>query len=95
MALLADPGRPAASTSAAEVSTSIGSTPSTQLALPCGSRSTTNTRWPACQAAEASPRVTVVLPTPPFWFTNATGRAHAVIVARVGNRPRAPRDQAV
>ena len=44
---------------------------SAQEALAWGSRSTTRTLWPAAWAAEAKPRVTVVLPTPPFWFNTA------------------------
>src|SRR4051794_30792005 len=41
------------------------------VALPCGSRSTTRTRYPS--SASAAPRLTavVVLPTPPFWFAIA------------------------
>ncbi len=45
--------------------------PATWISIPvetsdCGSRSTTSVRMPRANAAEASPRVTVVLPTPPF-----------------------------
>ena len=45
---------------------------STQVLLACGSRSTTRTRRPAHMAAEASPSVTEVFPTPPFWFNMVT-----------------------
>src|SRR5919201_5698832 len=49
--------------------------PSPVEALPCGSRSTTRTRWPF--SASAAPRLTavVLLPTPPFWLATATIRA--------------------
>jgi len=36
------------------------------VASDCGSRSTTNVRSPLERAAEANPRATVVLPTPPL-----------------------------
>jgi hypothetical protein len=41
-------------------------------AFPCGSRSTTRTRYPF--SARAAPRLTAVVdfPTPPFWFAIAT-----------------------
>ena len=49
-------------------------------ALPCGSRSTTSTRWPNWASAAATFTVEVVLPTPPFWLATtmtlvASGRA--------------------
>ena len=47
-------------------------TPSPLVALAWGSRSTTSTLAARCGAAAASPSATVVLPTPPFWFTTAT-----------------------
>jgi hypothetical protein len=44
-------------------------------AFPCGSRSTTSTRYP--MSARAAPRLTAVvdLPTPPFWLAIAMTRA--------------------
>src|SRR5437867_2330618 len=44
-------------------------------AFPCGSRSTTRTRFPA--SARHAPRLTavVLLPTPPFWLAMAMIRA--------------------
>lgn len=41
-------------------------TPSPVLASACGSRSITRVGMPAANAADASPKVTEVLPTPPF-----------------------------
>src|SRR5687767_14780871 len=38
------------------------------VALPCGSRSTINTRCPTLPRPAARFTVVVVLPTPPFWF---------------------------
>jgi hypothetical protein len=38
------------------------------VALPCGSKSTINTRWPTNAKPAAKLTVVVVLPTPPFWF---------------------------
>src|SRR5687767_381936 len=49
--------------------------PSPVLALPCGSRSTTSTRWPAAASAVARLTAVVVLPTPPFWLATAMIRA--------------------
>ena len=40
--------------------------PSAVVASDCGSRSTTKVRSPLFKAAEASPKATVVFPTPPF-----------------------------
>src|SRR5262249_14861142 len=53
--------------------------------FPCGSRSTTRTRWPC--SANATPRlsVVVVFATPPFWFANA------ITVAEPGAAPLAGR----
>src|SRR3954470_962670 len=45
------------------------------VALPCGSRSMSNTRRSACASAAARLTLVVVLPTPPFWFTTARTRA--------------------
>src|SRR5215203_5031455 len=44
-------------------------------ALPCGSRSTTSTRYP--RSASEAPKLTAVvdLPTPPFWLAIAMMRA--------------------
>src|SRR6478736_1865828 len=47
------------------------SRPATWMSMPvetsdCGSRSTTRVRTPRANAADTSPRVTVVFPTPPF-----------------------------
>ena len=50
----------------AQVSFSSRVAPSAVVASDCGSRSTTKVRSPLDRAAEASPRATVVLPTPPF-----------------------------
>ena len=41
-------------------------------AEPCGSASMTATRLPRAAQAPATCSAKVVLPTPPFWFTNAT-----------------------
>ncbi len=66
------------SASAMVVSLSAGSR--AVVELPCGSRSTTRVRSPWRAAAPARPRVTVVLPTPPFrlstpvTYTSATYR---------------------
>jgi hypothetical protein len=38
------------------------------VALPCGSRSITSTRWSTRASPAARLTVVVVLPTPPFWF---------------------------
>src|ERR1700751_3122397 len=45
--------------------------PSPTESAPCGSKSTSRTRWP--RSARAAPRliVVVVLPTPPFWLATA------------------------
>src|SRR5688500_8554872 len=48
--------------------------PLPMVALPCGSRSTSSTRRPACASAAARLTLVVVLPTPPFWFTTAKTR---------------------
>ncbi len=63
-----------ASTSNTDSAWGSGSSPRTQDVDAWGSRSTTSTRRPAAAAAEANPSVTVVLPTPPFWFTIARVR---------------------
>src|SRR5512138_592990 len=44
------------------------SMPQPIVALPCGSRSTTSTRWPMRARPAARLTVVVVLPTPPFWL---------------------------
>src|SRR5205807_3304812 len=51
--------------------TEAASTPRPEVALDCGSQSTTRTRRPI--SAKAVPRlmVVVVLPTPPFWLATA------------------------
>ena len=64
-----DPGRSASS--AASIVAAASHTPSPVVELACGSRSTTSTRRPCAAAAAARPSETVVLPTPPFWFTTA------------------------
>ncbi|WP_341648990.1 hypothetical protein [Thauera humireducens] len=38
------------------------------VALPCGSRSISKVRCPACCSAAARLTQVVVLPTPPFWL---------------------------
>src|SRR5579871_6439379 len=48
--------------------------PKPVLALPCGSRSTTRTRFWVAASAVARLIVVVVLPTPPFWFAIAMTR---------------------
>src|SRR5260221_11500554 len=45
--------------------------PSPVLALPCGSKSMTRTRFPTAASAVARLTAVVVLPTPPFWLTIA------------------------
>ena len=50
---------------------SASHTPMPVVAFAWGSRSMTRTRRPRAEAAAARPRVTVVFPTPPFWFTTA------------------------
>src|SRR4051812_47713140 len=46
------------------------------VALPCGSRSSINTRWPTLASPAARLTVVVVLPTPPFWL--ATQKIFAI-----------------
>jgi hypothetical protein len=46
-------------------------------ALPCGSRSTSSTRWPPEASAAAMLTAVVVLPTPPFWLATANTRVRA------------------
>src|ERR1700709_1097740 len=41
--------------------------PAPMVALPCGSRSTSSTRWPSLARPAARLTAVVVLPTPPFW----------------------------
>src|SRR5689334_18847473 len=71
--------------------------PSPVEALPCGSRSTTSTRWPP--AASAVPRLiaVVVLPTPPFWLASARMRAREGggpgLAASFTLNPRQPEDR--
>ena len=50
----------------AAVTSKSPTAPKPLLVLHCGSRSITKVRRPRCMAAEASPSVIVVLPTPPF-----------------------------
>ena len=64
MASMAMPGRASASTSLMVNGGLSMFRPI--VALACGSRSTTSTRWPRAHAALASPKVTEVFPTPPF-----------------------------
>ena len=47
------------------------------VALPCGSRSTSRTRWPSAARPAARLTLVVVLPTPPFWF--ATQKIFAIV----------------
>src|SRR3954464_9411843 len=63
--------------------------PKPLVAFPCGSRSTTSTRF-SCAAREAE-RFTavVVFPTPPFWFT--TARTNAMRTLPHGGDARVPR----
>src|SRR5438067_5351134 len=42
--------------------------PAPMVALPCGSRSTSSTRWSSLARPAARLTLVVVLPTPPFWF---------------------------
>ena len=60
----AEPARSSVST--VSMVRSASKMPSPVVALACGSRSTTSTDLRAAPNAEASPRATVVLPTPPF-----------------------------
>src|SRR3954470_9864040 len=48
--------------------------PSPVLALPCGSRSITRTRFRVAARAVARLIAVVVLPTPPFWLATAMTR---------------------
>src|SRR5437879_6311739 len=49
------------------------------VAFPWGSKSTSSTRFPACESAAARFTLVVVLPTPPFWFTTASTRAMSTL----------------
>ena len=51
------------------------SMPDPMVALPCGSRSISSTRWPTLARPAARLTVVVVLPTPPFWFAMQKIRA--------------------
>src|ERR1700759_4559696 len=62
--------------------------PSPEVALACGSMSTTSTRWPACAIEAARFTVVVVLPTPPFWF--AMARIRFILAPRVFYHTRPP-----
>src|SRR5918999_6450137 len=48
------------------------SMPRPLVALPCGSMSTTRTRYPSLARNAAMLTTVVVLPTPPFWLATAT-----------------------
>ena len=50
-------------------------TPTPLVALPCGSASTSRTRFSAIASAAERLTAVVVLPTPPFWFAIAMTRA--------------------
>src|SRR5207342_493442 len=63
------------STSVMEARRSRFSTPLPIVALPCGSRSTSNTRFGVRARAAARFTEVVVLPTPPFWLATAMMRA--------------------
>src|SRR5437899_2695490 len=52
----------------------LRSMPSPVEALPCGSMSTTSTRWPTAARPVARLIAVVVLPTPPFWLAMAMMR---------------------
>ena len=47
-------------------------TPKPEVALPCGSKSTSSTLYPASVSPADRLTAVVVLPTPPFWFATAT-----------------------
>src|SRR6185437_6988804 len=49
--------------------------PTPVLALPCGSKSISSTRFSTAASAVARLIAVVVLPTPPFWLTIARMRA--------------------
>jgi hypothetical protein len=51
--------------------------PEPMVALPCGSRSTTSTRWPTRARPAARFTVVVVLPTPPFWLATQKMRGRS------------------
>ena len=58
---------PVAATGTYTLSSSLRlSMPEPMVALPCGSRSTTSTRWPTRASPAARLTVVVVLPAPPF-----------------------------
>src|SRR6185369_15016198 len=58
------------------------SIPEPIVALPCGSRSTTSTRWPMRARPAARLTVVVVLPTPPFWLAMQKMRVMGSPVSR-------------
>src|SRR5580658_1726511 len=60
------------------------STPSPVDALPCASRSISNTCSPAAASAVARLMAVVVLPTPPFWLAIASTRGDRA-ATRVGS----------
>src|SRR5690554_1630388 len=53
--------------------------PAPMVALPCGSRSTSNTRFGVRASAAARLTAVVVLPTPPFWLATAMMRAMRLV----------------
>ena len=70
------------STSNIEVSIVSGFRPWLIVRLPCGSRSTSRTRYPISLNATPRLSVVVVFATPPFWFANAMMRVP--VASRVG-----------
>src|SRR5579862_6550874 len=58
--------------------------PKPVLALPCGSRSTTSTRFSIAASAVARLIAVVVLPTPPFWLAMARMRPARATLGDVG-----------
>ena len=67
------------------------SMPSPVEALPCGSRSMINVRWPSSARQAPTLMVVVVLPTPPFWLATAMIRGSGRCAdARSADRSTAP-----
>src|SRR6185437_2010657 len=60
------------------------------LALPCGSKSISRTRFFTAASAVARLTAVVVLPTPPFWLTMARMRGSAASASAAGCSVSAP-----
>src|SRR5262245_64781385 len=65
-----------------------GSMPRWLVAWACGSRSSTQTRWPHSARAAARLTAVVVLPTPPFWLMIAIRRMGRPLLRAMGRLAR-------